>query len=139
MEKYKIKLTSHGFTYWAGRKIKNIEKYDSLEDVPTFNVDEHPITEGLKLLEKNGRLEIVDVTPKPDREKEDDTTETTEEDTTEEDTTEEDTTEETEEDYTKEELEEMTVAELDDLAKELGLSGYSSLVKAEKIDLILES
>ena len=180
MKKYKIKLKSHGFTYWYSKKVKNINSYDSLEDVPSFDINEHPVTEGLKLLEKSGKLEIVDVTPKSKREETTDEEvadeevtdeevadeEVTDEETIDEETTDEETTDEEvadeevadeevadeevadeetidevadEENYTRSELEDMTVSELDDLAKEMGLSGYSSLVKAEKIDLILES
>jgi hypothetical protein len=39
--------------------------------------------------------------------------------------------------YDKEQLESMSVKELNDICKELGLSGYSSLKKEEKIALIL--
>ena len=46
---------------------------------------------------------------------------------------------EEESDFTVEELEEFTVSELKDLARDMDLSGYSSLKKDELIDLIIEA
>jgi hypothetical protein len=58
---YRIEYLGFGFTAWQGYTIKNVEKYKDKSNIPTFNTDDAPLTEGLKLLEKGGKIKIVNL------------------------------------------------------------------------------
>ncbi len=178
MKKYRLELKS-GFTRWAQRTVYGKDSYDSVEDIPVFDADEHPITPGLNRLENSGKLKIVEVTEDENtKEDEDESTEKVEADSkeaseqenetevdnddgeSEEEQTPERETEEGETELpegndsditekepaitedelviTREELDAMTVNELDDLAREEGITGYSGLRKDEKVDLLFK-
>ena len=167
MSKYKIIFKGIGFTSHHGFNIRNYEEYNSFDEVPTFDEKKHEITEGLKRLEKSGKLDIVDSNTKPEgitfeksepndplkaemsvNTKEDLKPSVEEETSTEETSTEETSTEETVEtiEYDGEEIpldhdimdEKLYVADLDDICDEYGLEGYSDLNKHPKIDFIIE-
>lgn len=142
---YRVEYVAFGFTKWGGKIIRNVDKYDSKDDIPVFNTEETPITPGLKLLEKSGKIKIVNIEEEA-KEKEENVeeAENIEFEKPEEEVVEEEPEEEEEVEFegetvelTEESLKELTTSELDDLAKENNISGYSSLRKSEKIELIL--
>ena len=141
--KYQIFYLKPGRLSFGKYTIFPADSYKDEMDIPLFDEENTPITEGLRLLEKNGVVEIRpfrknvhdnQAQPKfddEDRLQGDDggtTLEVEEEEIIE-------TPEQIQ--YDKEQLESMSVKELNDVCKELGLSGYSSLKKEEKIALIL--
>jgi len=141
--KYQIFYLKPGRLSFGKYTIFPADSYKDEMDIPLFDEENTPITEGLRLLEKNGVVEIRpfrknvhdnQAQPKfddEDRLQGDDggtTLEVEEEEIIE-------TPEQIQ--YDKEQLESMSVKELNDICKELGLSGYSSLKKEEKIALIL--
>lgn len=141
--KYQIFYLKPGRLSFGKYTIFPADSYKDEMDIPLFDEENTPITEGLRLLEKNGVVEI-----RPFRKNVHDNQAQSEFD--DEDHLQGDdggTTLEVEEEeiietpeqiqYDKEQLESMSVKELNDICKELGLSGYSSLKKEEKIALIL--
>lgn len=148
--KYQIFYLKQGRLSFGKYTIFPADSYKDEMDIPLFDEENTPITEGLRLLEKNGVVEIRpfrknvhDNQAQPEFDDEDhlqgDDGGTTLED-------EEEVEEEPEEEvvetpeqiqYDKEQLESMSVKELNEICKELGLSGYSALKKEEKIALIL--
>ena len=141
--KYQIFYLKPGRLSFGKYTIFPADSYKDEMDIPLFDEENTPITEGLRLLEKNGVIEIRpfrknvhDDQAQPEFNDENhlqgDDGGTILED-------EEDEVVETPEQiqYDKEQLESMSVKELNDICKELGLSGYSSLKKEEKIALIL--
>lgn len=144
--KYQIFYLKPGRLSFGKYTIFPADSYKDKMDIPLFDEENTPITEGLRLLEKSGVVEI-----RPFRENVHDNQaqlEFDDEDHLQGDdggTTLEDEEEVEEEvvetpeqiQYDKEQLESMGVKELNDICKELGLSGYSNLRKEEKIALIL--
>ena len=141
--KYQIFYLKQGRLSFGKYTIFPADSYKDEMDIPLFDEENTPITEGLRLLEKSGVVEIRpfrknvhDNQAQPEFDDEDhlqgDDGGTTLED-------EEEEIIETPEQfqYDKEQLESRCVKELNDICKELGLSGYSSLKKEEKIALIL--
>lgn len=141
--KYQIFYLKPGRLSFGKYTIFPADSYKDEMDIPLFDEEITPITEGLRLLEKNGVVEIRpfrknvhDNQAQPEFDDEDHlqgddggtTLEVEEEEIIE-------TPEQIQ--YDKEQLESMSVKELNDICKELGLSGYSSLKKEEKIALIL--
>jgi hypothetical protein len=141
--KYQIFYLKPGRLSFGKYTIFPADSYKDEMDIPLFDEENTPITEGLRLLEKNGVVEIRpfrknvhDNQAQPEFDDEDHlqgddggtTLEVEEEEIIE-------TPEQIQ--YDKEQLESMSVKELNDICKELGLSGYSSLKKEEKIALIL--
>jgi hypothetical protein len=151
--RYRIEYLGPGFTAWKGFTIRNVEDYKNKSRIPTFNTDNSPITEGLKLLEKGGKIKIVDLdtVEEPDKAIEEPVEEPTKgpvEEFTEvevESVEVEEPIETVEFDgeevkLTKEALDKaFTSTNLDDICKENDISGYSTLNKGEKIDLIIDS
>lgn len=159
---YRIEYLGFGFTAWQGYTIKNVEEYDDKSKMPTFNTDDAPLTEGLKLLEKGGKIKIVDLDNEADEPTEDEPVdevdeqvkEPTEDEPVDEPTGDEpvDEVESTVEvqtntvefDGQEVELDEkalddaFTSTDLDDLCKEKDIAGYSKLNKGEKIELIIK-
>ncbi len=141
--KYQIFYLKQGRLSFGKYTIFPADSYKDEMDIPLFDEENTPITEGLRLLEKNGVVEIRpfrknvhDNQAQPEFDDEDhlqgDDGGTTLEDEEEEII---ETPEQIQ--YDKEQLESMSVKELNDICKELGLSGYSSIKKEEKIALIL--
>lgn len=141
--KYQIFYLKQGRLSFGKYTIFPADSYKDEMDIPLFDEENTPITEGLRLLEKSGVVEIRpfrknvhDDQAQPEFNDEDhlqgDDGGTTLEDEEEEII---ETPEQIQ--YDKEQLESMSVKELNDICKELGLSGYSSLKKEEKIALIL--
>jgi len=141
--KYQIFYLKPGRLSFGKYTIFPADSYKDEMDIPLFDEENTPITEGLRLLEKSGVVEIRpfrknvhDDQAQPEFDDEDhlqgDDGGTTLEDEEEEIT---ETPEQIR--YDKEQLESMSVKELNDICKELGLSGYSNLKKEEKIALIL--
>jgi len=141
--KYQIFYLKQGRLSFGKYTIFPADSYKDEMDIPLFDEENTPITEGLRLLEKSGVVEIRpfrknvhDDQAQPEFDDEDhlqgDDGGTTLEDEEEEIT---ETPEQIR--YDKEQLESMSVKELNDICKELGLSGYSNLKKEEKIALIL--
>lgn len=141
--KYQIFYLKQGRLSFGKHTIFPADSYKDEMDIPLFDEENTPITEGLRLLEKSGVVEIRpfrknvhDNQAQPEFDDEDhlqgDDGGTTLEDEEEEII---ETPEQIQ--YDKEQLESMSVKELNDICKELGLSGYSSLKKEEKIALIL--
>jgi|CZCB01.1.fsa_nt_gi hypothetical protein len=141
--KYQIFYLKQGRLSFGKHTIFPADSYKDEMDIPLFDEENTPITEGLRLLEKSGVVEIRpfrknvhDNQAQPEFDDEDhlqgDDGGTTLEDEEEEII---ETPEQIQ--YDKEQLESMNVKELNDICKELGLSGYSSLKKEEKIALIL--
>lgn len=141
--KYQIFYLKQGRLSFGKYTIFPADSYKDEMDIPLFDEENTPITEGLRLLEKSGVVEIRpfrknvhDNQAQPEFDDEDhlqgDDGGTTLEDEEEEII---ETPEQIQ--YDKEQLESMSVKELNDICKELGLSGYSSLKKEEKIALIL--
>ena len=141
--KYQIFYLKQGRLSFGKYTIFPADSYKDEMDIPLFDEENTPITEGLRLLEKSGVVEIRpfrknvhDDQAQPEFDDEDhlqgDDGGTTLEDEEEEII---ETPEQIQ--YDKEQLESMNVKELNDICKELGLSGYSSLKKEEKIALIL--
>lgn len=141
--KYQIFYLKQGRLSFGKYTIFPADSYKDEMDIPLFDEENTPITEGLRLLEKSGVVEIRpfrknvhDNQAQPEFDDEDhlqgDDGGTTLEDEEEEII---ETPEQIQ--YDKEQLESMNVKELNDICKELGLSGYSSLKKEEKIALIL--
>jgi hypothetical protein len=141
--KYQIFYLKQGRLSFGKYTIFPADSYKDEMDIPLFDEENTPITEGLRLLEKSGVVEIRpfrknvhDDQAQPEFDDEDhlqgDDGGTTLEDEEEEII---ETPEQIQ--YDKEQLESMSVKELNDICKELGLSGYSSLKKEEKIALIL--
>ena len=140
--KYQIFYLKQGRLSFGKYTIFPADSYKDEMDIPLFDEENTPITEGLRLLEKNGVVEI-----RPFRKNVHDNQAQLEFDdedhlqgddggTTLED--EEEVVETPEQiQYDREQLESMGVKELNDICKELGLSGYSNLKKEEKIALIL--
>src|SRR5690606_6657045 len=141
--KYQIFYLKPGRLSFGKYTIFPADSYKDEMDIPLFDEENTPITEGLRLLEKNGVVEIRpfrknvhDNQAQPEFDDEDHlqgddggtTLEVEEEEIIE-------TPEQIQ--YDKEQLESMSVKELNDICKELGLSGYSNLKKEEKIALIL--
>ena len=141
--KYQIFYLKPGRLSFGKYTIFPADSYKDEMDIPLFDEENTPITEGLRLLEKSGVVEIRpfrknvhDNQAQPEFDDEDHlqgddggtTLEVEEEEIIE-------TPEQIQ--YDKEQLESMSVKELNDICKELGLSGYSSLKKEEKIALIL--
>lgn len=141
--KYQIFYLKPGRLSFGKYTIFPADSYKDEMDIPLFDEETTPITEGLRLLEKNGVVEIRpfrknvhDNQAQPEFDDKDHlqgddggtTLEVEEEEIIE-------TPEQIQ--YDKEQLESMSVKELNDICKELGLSGYSSLKKEEKIALIL--
>lgn len=160
--KYQIFYLKQGRLSFGKYTIFPADSYKDEMDIPLFDEENTPITEGLRLLEKNGVVEIRpfrknvhDNQAQPEFDDEDhlqgDDGGTTLEDEEEVEEAPEELEEEVEEEleeeevietpeqiqYDKEQLESMSVKELNDICKELGLSGYSNLRKEEKIALIL--
>jgi hypothetical protein len=143
--RYRIEYLGPGFTAWKGFTIRNVEDYKNKSRIPTFNTDNSPITEGLKLLEKGGKIKIVDLdtVEEPDKAIEEPVEEFTEVEV--ESVEVEEPIETVEFDgeevkLTKEALDKaFTSTNLDDICKENDISGYSTLNKGEKIDLIIDS
>ena len=141
--KYQIFYLKQGRLSFGKYTIFPADSYKDEMDIPLFDEENTPITEGLRLLEKNGVVEIRpfrknvhDNQAQPEFDDEDhlqgDDGGTTLEDEEEEII---ETPEQIQ--YDKEQLESMGVKELNEICKELGLSGYSTLKKEEKIALIL--
>jgi hypothetical protein len=141
--KYQIFYLKQGRLSFGKYTIFPADSYKDEMDIPLFDEENTPITEGLRLLEKSGVVEIRpfrknvhDNQAQPEFDDEDhlqgDDGGTILEDEEEEII---ETPEQIQ--YDKEQLESMNVKELNDICKELGLSGYSSLKKEEKIALIL--
>ncbi len=141
--KYQIFYLKQGRLSFGKHTIFPADSYKDEMDIPLFDEENTPITEGLRLLEKSGVVEIRpfrknvhDNQAQPEFDDKDrlqgDDGGTTLEDEEEEII---ETPEQIQ--YDKEQLESMSVKELNDICKELGLSGYSSLKKEEKIALIL--
>ena len=141
--KYQIFYLKPGRLSFGKYTIFPADSYKDEMDIPLFDEENTPITEGLRLLEKSGVVEIRpfrknvhDNQAQPEFDDKDrlqgDDGGTTLEDEEEEII---ETPEQIQ--YDKEQLESMNVKELNDICKELGLSGYSSLKKEEKIALIL--
>jgi len=141
--KYQIFYLKPGRLSFGKYTIFPADSYKDEMDIPLFDEETTPITEGLRLLEKNGVVEIRpfrknvhDDQAQPEFDDEDhlqgDDGGTTLEDEEEEIV---ETPEQIQ--YDKEQLESMGVKELNEICKELGLSGYSALKKEEKIALIL--
>ena len=141
--KYQIFYLKPGRLSFGKYTIFPADSYKDEMDIPLFDEEITPITEGLRLLEKNGVVEIRpfrknvhDDQAQPEFDDEDhlqgDDGGTTLEDEEEEIV---ETPEQIQ--YDKEQLESMGVKELNEICKELGLSGYSALKKEEKIALIL--
>lgn len=141
--KYQIFYLKQGRLSFGKYTIFPADSYKDEMDIPLFDEEITPITEGLRLLEKNGVVEIRpfrenihDNQAQPEFDDEDhlqgDDGGTTLEDEEEEIV---ETPEQIQ--YSKEQLESMGVKELNEICKELGLSGYSTLKKEEKIALIL--
>jgi hypothetical protein len=141
--KYQIFYLKQGRLSFGKHTIFPADSYKDEMDIPLFDEENTPITEGLRLLEKSGVVEIRpfrknvhDNQAQPEFDDEDhlqgDDGGTILEDEEEEII---ETPEQIQ--YDKEQLESMNVKELNDICKELGLSGYSSLKKEEKIALIL--
>ena len=149
--KYQIFYLKPGRLSFGKYTIFPADSYKDEMDIPLFDEEITPITEGLRLLEKNGVVEIRpfrknvhDNQAQPEFDDEDhlqsdDGGATLEDEEKVEEELEEDEVVETPEQiqYDKEQLESMGVKELNEICKELGLSGYSSLKKEEKIALIL--
>jgi hypothetical protein len=151
--KYQIFYLKQGRLSFGKYTIFPADSYKDEMDIPLFDEENTPITEGLRLLEKSGVVEIRpfrknvhDDQAQPEFDDEDhlqgDDGGTTLEDEGEVEEEPEELEEEVVEtpeqiQYDKEQLESMGVKELNDICKELGLSGYSSLKKEEKIALIL--
>ena len=141
--KYQIFYLKQGRLSFGKYTIFPADSYKDEMDIPLFDEENTPITEGLRLLEKSGVVEIRpfrknvhDDQAQPEFDDEDhlqgDDGGTTLEDEEEEIV---ETPEQIQ--YSKEQLESMGVKELNEICKELGLSGYSTLKKEEKIALIL--
>lgn len=141
--KYQIFYLKQGRLSFGKHTIFPADSYKDEMDIPLFDEENTPITEGLRLLEKSGVVEIRpfrknvhDNQAQPEFDDKDrlqgDDGGTTLEDEEEEII---ETPEQIQ--YDKEQLESMNVKELNDICKELGLSGYSNLKKEEKIALIL--
>jgi hypothetical protein len=141
--KYQIFYLKQGRLSFGKYTIFPADSYKDEMDIPLFDEENTPITEGLRLLEKSGVVEIRpfrknvhDDQAQPEFDDEDhlqgDDGGTTLEDEEEEIV---ETPEQIQ--YSKEQLESMGVKELNEICKELGLSGYSALKKEEKIALIL--
>lgn len=151
--KYQIFYLKQGRLSFGKHTIFPADSYKDEMDIPLFDEENTPITEGLRLLEKSGVVEIRpfrknvhDNQAQPEFDDEDHlqgddggTTLEDEEEVEEEPEELEEEVVETPEQiqYDKEQLESMSVKELNDICKELGLSGYSALKKEEKIALIL--
>ena len=149
--KYQIFYLKQGRLSFGKYTIFPADSYKDEMDIPLFDEENTPITEGLRLLEKSGVVEI-----RPFRENvhsnqaqpgfdgedhlqgDDGGTTLEDEEKVEEEPEEEEVVETPEQiQYDKEQLESMGVKELNEICKELGLSGYSALKKEEKIALIL--
>ena len=149
--KYQIFYLKPGRLSFGKYTIFPADSYKDEMDIPLFDEENTPITEGLRLLEKNGVIEIRpfrknvhddQVQPEFNDENHlqgDDGGTTLEDEEKVDEEPEEDEVVETPEQiqYDKEQLESMGVKELNEICKELGLSGYSNLKKEEKIALIL--
>lgn len=149
--KYQIFYLKQGRLSFGKHTIFPADSYKDEMDIPLFDEENTPITEGLRLLEKSGVVEIRpfrknvhDNQAQPEFGDEDhlqgDDGGTTleDEEKVEEEPEEEEVVETPEQiQYDKEQLESMGVKELNEICKELGLSGYSALKKEEKIALIL--
>ena len=149
--KYQIFYLKPGRLSFGKYTIFPADSYKDEMDIPLFDEENTPITEGLRLLEKNGVVEIRpfrknvhDNQAQPEFDDEDhlqgdDGGTTLEDEEKVEEELEEDEVVETPEQiqYDREQLESMGVKELNEICKELGLSGYSTLKKEEKIALIL--
>ena len=149
--KYQIFYLKPGRLSFGKYTIFPADSYKDEMDIPLFDEENTPITEGLRLLEKNGVVEIRpfrknvhDDQAQPEFDNEDhlqgdDGGTTLEDEEKVDEELEEDEVVETPEQiqYDKEQLESMSVKELNDICKELSLSGYSALKKEEKIALIL--
>ena len=149
--KYQIFYLKQGRLSFGKYTIFPADSYKDEMDIPLFDEENTPITEGLRLLEKSGVVEIRpfrknvhDNQAQPEFDDEDhpqgDDGGTTleDEEKVEEEPEEEEVVETPEQiQYDKEQLESMGVKELNEICKELGLSGYSALKKEEKIALIL--
>jgi len=149
--KYQIFYLKPGRLSFGKYTIFPADSYKDEMDIPLFDEEITPITEGLRLLEKNGVVEIRpfrknvhDNQAQPEFDDEDhlqgdDGGTTLEDEEKVEEELEEDEVVETPEQiqYDKKQLESMGVKELNEICKELGLSGYSTLKKEEKIALIL--
>ena len=149
--KYQIFYLKPGRLSFGKYTIFPADSYKDEMDIPLFDEENTPITEGLRLLEKNGVVEIRpfrknvhDNQAQPEFDDEDhlqgdDGGTTLEDEEKVEEELEEDEVVETPEQiqYDREQLESMGVKELNEICKELGLSGYSALKKEEKIALIL--
>ncbi len=148
--KYQIFYLKQGRLSFGKYTIFPADSYKDEMDIPLFDEETTPITEGLRLLEKSGVVEIRpfrknvhDNQAQPEFDDEDhlqgDDGGTTLEVEEEPEEPEEEEVIETPEQiqYDKEQLESMGVKELNEICKELGLSGYSALKKEEKIALIL--
>ena len=149
--KYQIFYLKPGRLSFGKYTIFPADSYKDEMDIPLFDEEITPITEGLRLLEKNGVVEIRpfrknvhDNQAQPEFDDEDhlqgdDGGTTLEDEEKVEEELEEDEVVETPEQiqYDREQLESMGVKELNEICKELGLSGYSALKKEEKIALIL--
>lgn len=149
--KYQILYLKPGRLSFGKYTIFPADSYKDEMDIPLFDEENTPITEGLRLLEKNGVVEIRPFRKNvhdnqaqsefddKDQLQGDDGGTTLEDEEKVEEELEEDEVVETPEQiqYDKEQLESMGVKELNEICKELGLSGYSTLKKEEKIALIL--
>lgn len=151
--KYQIFYLKQGRLSFGKYTIFPADSYKDEMDIPLFDEENTPITEGLRLLEKSGVVEIRpfrknvhDDQAQSEFDDEDHlqgddggTTLEDEEEVEEEPEEPEEEVIETPEQiqYDKEQLESMGVKELNEICKELGLSGYSALKKEEKIALIL--
>ena len=126
-----------GLTRVATKRVKNYKVYiDNPERLPKFNKDE--INKGVKNLEEQGILEVIDFEEAQKRLKKLAGDEETEEEVEVEDETEEDADEETEEEVEvdEEDLQDKTYNELVEVAKENNISGYSTENKEGLIELI---
>ena len=153
--KYRIFfLKDSGVFRYGKRIIHPYFKYEDVEDIPLFFSEETPIKEGLKLMEHNGQVKIVEVgeeekaldelegEEKIETEVEEDDSEPEDKEKEGEEeisTIEEVEAEEDEQGYTEDELQEMTDSELADICREEGYSGFSTKDKQGKIELILEN
>jgi hypothetical protein len=140
--RYRIEYLGPGFTAWKGFTIRNVEDYKNKSRIPTFNTDNSPITEGLKLLEKGGKIKIVDLdtVEEPTKGPVEEFTEVEVESVEVEEPIETVEFDGEEVKLTKEALDKaFTSTNLDDICKENDISGYSTLNKGEKIDLIIDS
>lgn len=126
--KYEVHYFGVGTLHFAQREIQPIGKYEG-KKVPVFDETTTPITKGLRLMEKAGKVKVVPFQKKPPQVSVDPPEEVIV-----------DPPEDLTEDavgFTREELESLLVKDLDELGKDLRISGISSMRKDEKIEAIL--